>query len=66
MMSNTVQAAWQTSGFPAKVEPWSPGAITSATFCFSSTAPMGSPPAGTRVGYAAWQRRHEREMGGMQ
>ena len=45
MMSNTVQAAWQTSGLPAKVEPWSPGAITAATCSRSSTAPMGSPPA---------------------
>mmetsp|Transcript_16513 Transcript_16513/g.41203 ORF Transcript_16513/g.41203 Transcript_16513/m.41203 type:complete len:213 (-) Transcript_16513:785-1423(-) len=45
MTSNTVHAAWHTSGLPANVEPWSPGRITSATCCFMSTAPMGRPPA---------------------
>ena len=45
MMSTTTLAAWQTSGFPAKVDPWSPGAMTSAIFCLTKTAPMGSPPA---------------------
>ncbi len=48
MMSTTVVAAWHTSGLPAKVDPWSPGAMASATCCFTSTAPMGSPPAGPR------------------
>lgn len=44
MMSTTVSAARVTRGFPANVDPWSPGAMASATACFTSTAPMGSPP----------------------
>ena len=45
MTSTTALAAWHTSGLPAKVDPWSPGSMTSATCCFTSTAPMGRPPA---------------------
>ena len=45
MMSTTVSAALVTRGLPAKVDPWSPGFMLSATCCFTSTAPMGSPPA---------------------
>ncbi len=45
MTSTTALAAWHTSGLPAKVHPWSPGSITSATCCFTSTAPIGRPPA---------------------
>jgi hypothetical protein len=33
MTSNTVQAVAHTSGLPAKVEPWSPGFMASATDC---------------------------------
>jgi hypothetical protein len=49
MTSTTASAARVTRGFPAKVEPWSPGAMASATCCFTSTAPMGRPPLQTHA-----------------
>mmetsp|Transcript_98165 Transcript_98165/g.311364 ORF Transcript_98165/g.311364 Transcript_98165/m.311364 type:complete len:266 (+) Transcript_98165:305-1102(+) len=38
-------AAAHTRGAPAKVLPWSPGAMALATLSFINTAPMGKPPA---------------------
>ena len=41
--SKTSFATAHTKGPPANVDPWSPAAMTAATFSFISTAPMGKP-----------------------
>ena len=44
MRLRTLTAPAQQTGFPPKVEPWSPGPKTSATYSPSSAQPSGSPP----------------------
>ena len=44
-LSKTALAALHTKGPPAKVDPWSPGAMASATSWVHRIAPMGRPPA---------------------